>query len=678
MTLFGAAYYPEYMPSEYDTEERIKTDLSMMKKAGMNVIRIAESTWSVLEPEKDKFNFFYIDKTLEIAESMDMKVIVGTPTYAIPSWLCKEDPSVMAVWQKGQANYGGRQQYDLSNKTYIARCEIVIRKLMEHVAKSPVVIGYQIDNETKHYGSYSESMQALFVDYLKDKFKTPEALNKAFYLNYWSNSVASWEDFPDMKGCCNGGLEAEYQLFLRNYAAQFLHWEIEIVKEYARPGQFITHNFDYSWKKVGNDPCPAGYSYCIQDDIAQTKAAEKMTLIGTDIYHPTGCHLTGAEQSMGGDIMRNLKGDGRNYVLLETEAQAFKYFTTFPGQLLLHAVTNFANGAAGQLYWHWHSIHNGFETYWKGVLDHSLTEGVTYRDAAEIGKLLSAHGEEITIRKKPQVLVISDVHSKKAFNYFPMDNDLTYDDVFRWIYDELYKMNIETDIVDYTVITAEKLSEYKAVIVPALYSTDKAFDEILSDYVKNGGKLIATFASFKANRCLSVYDTVAPAYLTDCFGIETRRDIYPEDVTVGGKKARYVAELIDTKDARALYNYENKYWKAYAAVTENSYGEGRAVYIGAYVNRKILKNILNYTLCDLRQNILVKASFPCIVKAGVNADGENIVFILNFSGDEIRTSELKIDATDILTGSYIAKGDRITLPGWGFAILKKSERQINV
>ena len=98
MTLFGAAYYPEYMPSEYDTEDRINTDLSMMKKAGMNVIRIAESTWSVLEPEKDKFNFFYIDKTLEIAESMDMKVIVGTPTYAIPSWLCKEDPSVMAVW----------------------------------------------------------------------------------------------------------------------------------------------------------------------------------------------------------------------------------------------------------------------------------------------------------------------------------------------------------------------------------------------------------------------------------------------------------------------------------------------------------------------------------------------------------------------------------------------------
>ena len=43
--LFGAAYYLEYMP--YD---RLKEDLDMMQQAGMNTIRIAESTWSTLEP----------------------------------------------------------------------------------------------------------------------------------------------------------------------------------------------------------------------------------------------------------------------------------------------------------------------------------------------------------------------------------------------------------------------------------------------------------------------------------------------------------------------------------------------------------------------------------------------------------------------------------------------------
>ena len=61
--LFGAAYYPEYMP--YD---RLQEDIAMMQKAGMNTIRIAESTWSTLEPAEGVYDFSYIDKALAAAE----------------------------------------------------------------------------------------------------------------------------------------------------------------------------------------------------------------------------------------------------------------------------------------------------------------------------------------------------------------------------------------------------------------------------------------------------------------------------------------------------------------------------------------------------------------------------------------------------------------------------------
>ena len=43
--LYGVAYYDEYMPYE-----RIEKDMEMMKAANINVIRIAESTWSSEEP----------------------------------------------------------------------------------------------------------------------------------------------------------------------------------------------------------------------------------------------------------------------------------------------------------------------------------------------------------------------------------------------------------------------------------------------------------------------------------------------------------------------------------------------------------------------------------------------------------------------------------------------------
>ena len=58
--LFGAAYYDEYMPCE-----RLEEDIQMMKKAGMNTVRIAESTWSTCEPQEGKFDFSHVDILLD-------------------------------------------------------------------------------------------------------------------------------------------------------------------------------------------------------------------------------------------------------------------------------------------------------------------------------------------------------------------------------------------------------------------------------------------------------------------------------------------------------------------------------------------------------------------------------------------------------------------------------------
>lgn len=44
--LYGAAY------EEYAPYDRFGADVKMMKAAGINVIRIAESTWGTLEPSR--------------------------------------------------------------------------------------------------------------------------------------------------------------------------------------------------------------------------------------------------------------------------------------------------------------------------------------------------------------------------------------------------------------------------------------------------------------------------------------------------------------------------------------------------------------------------------------------------------------------------------------------------
>ena len=75
--LFGAAYYDEYMPCE-----RLREDIQMMKKAGINTVRIAESTWSTCEPQEGVFDFLHVEKVMDAMEEAGIHVIIGTPTYA--------------------------------------------------------------------------------------------------------------------------------------------------------------------------------------------------------------------------------------------------------------------------------------------------------------------------------------------------------------------------------------------------------------------------------------------------------------------------------------------------------------------------------------------------------------------------------------------------------------------
>lgn len=659
--LFGAAYYPEYMPCS-----RIDKDFDMMKKAGMNVVRIAESTWSTLEREEGVFDFSYIDQVLQKAEETGMKVIIGTPTYAVPSWLVKKDPEIMVTTKRGKAPYGHRQLFDILNPTYRHYGERVIRKLAEHTACHPAVIGFQIDNETKHYGNDGEEMQRLFREYLKEKYKDTDTFNKTFYLAFWSNSIHRWEDLPDMRGCINGGLAGEYEAFKRTMASRFLAWQAEIVREYKREDQFITHNLDFEWKKFGADIAQDGYSYGVQSDLNHQETARCLDIAGTDIYHPTQDQLTGAEIAFGGDSIRSLKQD--NYLVLECQAQAFKYWTPYPGQLRLHAYSHLASGAQGMLYWNWHSIHNGYETYWRGLLSHDLQSNPAYEEACLIGQEWKAHKEELTgIVKKNRIALLVDNRSLTALQWFPTDRDLSYNDVVRWMYDSLYEMNLECDVVD---VTALEEDGYDMIVTPALYCAEEGLIRRLEAFVKRGGVLVSSFRSFVADEHSSVYPDAQPHGLTECFGMTYNQFSEPGRTAMKGKKVRYFMELLKTNTAEAQAVYEHPYWGAYAGITRNSYGKGTAYYVGCYTEKDILKDI--YRQGAREAGIpLQDWSWPVILRSGETKEGRKLHFILHYSEEERDILCPFEEAENILSGKIYRNQDVIHLKDWDVLVLKE-------
>ena len=117
--LYGVAYYTEYMPYE-----RLDKDVQLMQQAGINVVRLGESSWGLWEPEEGKFEYAWMDRVVERMHKAHIKVILGTPTYSVPAWMYKEHPEIFVKRLDGKTiTYGMRQNADLANPTYRKYCE---------------------------------------------------------------------------------------------------------------------------------------------------------------------------------------------------------------------------------------------------------------------------------------------------------------------------------------------------------------------------------------------------------------------------------------------------------------------------------------------------------------------------------------------------------------------------
>lgn len=597
--LFGAAYYSEYLP--YD---RVEKDMEMMEKAGMNTIRIAESTWSTIEPKDGIFDFTHLDKMLEAAARHHISVIVGTPTYAIPAWLSKKYPDILALTNNGQNIYGARQNMDITHAGYLFHCERVIRAMMEHIKDVPHIIGFQLDNETKSYGTAGLRVQAMFVDYLKEKYPDINEFNREFGLDYWSNRINTWEDFPDVRGTINESLAAEFAKFQRLLVTRFLAW------------------------------------------------------------------------------------------------------LPYPGQLRLQAYSHIANGSNSVMYWHWHSIHNAIESYWKGVLSHDFSENETYLEASTIGadwKQIGAHLKNL--QKKNRVAILLDNNSLTGLRLFPLKDlgNYSYNTVARWLGDALYHLNIEYDMIS----SAERdFSSYGCLIVPALYSASEDLLTAISDYVKNGGHLITTFRSGFSDEQLKIYADTQPHILQECLGIHYDQYTYPVDVSVtlpdfmahpscsghenaasdagsscsdesctNSSKCLHWMDLVTCDTATPLFFYDHPVWKKYAAATVNQFGKGSAMYLASMFDGVLLEKVLVSYFASLPEVILShpECHFPFIIKEGINDFGKRVRFYFNYSGETQTTACADMSGTELLSGNTISKNTALTLDPWGVFIIEENE-----
>jgi beta-galactosidase len=663
--LYGVSYYHEYMPVE-----RLDKDVQMMKKAGINVVRMGESSWGLWEPEDGRFDFSWMDRIIDRMQQAGIKVILGTPTYSIPAWLYRKHPEILVTRLGGErATYGMRQNMDITNPTYLFYAERVIRQILNHYKDNRAVIGFQVDNETTAYGTASPNVQVAFTEYLKKKFGTAEELNRAWGLNYWGQRINDWDELPPRDGILNPGYKLEWERYQHKIAADFLAWQAGIVNEYKKPDQFVCHNF------VGG----------VRTDVDQYDAAKSLDIAGINPYFPWSGGpdlMDGQEWALSGDLARSLKR--QNYLITETNAQTIGWdsktqFPPYDGQLRLNVYSHLSSGANMVAYWHWHSLHYGQETYWKGVLSHDLEPNRAYAEVSRTAHELKEIGPRlVNLRKNNQVAILYSIDSFHGIQYMPFDDHVNYLTVLHQMYGALYRQNVG---VDFVFPLSTNFSDYKVIVVPPLYVADDALLKRLAEFVRGGGHLVLGFKSGFCNEYSTVRWMKAPGPLREAAGfyyqefanIQQPLKLKGDPFQTGeDNKVSVWAEFIIPETAQALAYYDHPFYGKWPALTRNKYGRGTLTYEGTFLSdrlqEKVILEVLKLAgLTGPDQQLPA----PVRVKHGVDNAGKNLHYYLNYSSQSQTFTYPYVSGVDVLTRKPISKSQAVELAPWDLVIIEE-------
>jgi beta-galactosidase len=678
--LFGAAYYHEYQPVP-----RLDADLDLMVEAGFSVIRVGESVWTTWEPEDGRFDLDWLQPVLDGAHQRGIGVILGTPTYAAPPWLARKYPEIAGEPSTGQPMpWGGRQEIDYTHPAFKFYAERIIRKIVSRYADHPAVIGYQVDNEPGMLLFHNRGVFQRFVDDLRHRYGTVEAINEAWGLVYWSHELSTWADLwtPD------GNWQPQYDLAWRTFQAklttEFIAWQADIVREYARDDQFVTTCISYERPTVDDANLTAALDvtagnpyYAMQDALA----------VPTTRVSPQGWTTSGT-WSLFLSADRMYASKQAPFLITETNAGAIGgssiNFPAYDGQWRQAAWAFVARGAEMIEYWHWHTNHFGTETYWMGILPHDQQPGRVYAELSQLGDDFARAGSRVVgLRPDAQIGLLYSARSKWGLAFqaaFPQPGKGTtvwspddmdhrsYHRIFEAFYQGTFDGRVPARLIhDVQIIgpegsrllePADVVHELPVMIVAGVLVADDDLLNWLRDYAAAGGHLVIGPRTAYGDQEGRARLEVKPAHLADAGGVRYQEfsnldeplPVVAETDAITLSEPAAATDWVDgliNDGAKVIIGYDHPHFGQFPTVVSNEHGQGRITTVGTVPNPALAADLMRWLAAEHDQEW--EALPPSVtVHSATNTAGERIHVVHNWSWAPVQLA-LPREMTDVLT-----------------------------
>lgn len=581
-------------------------DLDQIKATGFNTVKCWVD-WATAEPKPGVFNFDNLDLLMKLAGERGLRVIVQIYTDSAPDWVGVRYPDGRFVDRSGAViNSQSAPGYCIDHAGVRAEIVKFLEALSRNANQHPALYGWDVWSEP-HVINWADfpylpdaefcfcaSSQARFRQWLREKYKTLDALNAAWYRRFtnWDevepprfSTILSYADYMDWRAFIDDKLAGD--LKTRVDAIRSGDSTHPITSHAAAPGLFTSPADGYGepddWKMSASADF-FGTSLYPKHAESTRPWPDLMLAAGLDFTRSAG-HAFGKGFWIG-ELQAGQGATGMRIVEPVT-AHDEEYWMW---QVIAHGAREIAIYA-------WYPMSSGFESNGYGLvnLDGTLTERA--RAAGRTAQAIEGNAASLN-EAQPAPAQVAILYDRLSYLVGGSQSSLSNlgnaeRDSLEGTYRAFFEKQIPVDFVHPAALAVNHLAQYKILFLPYPVMLSERVGDAVRQYIAEGGTAVAE-ARLAWNNERGFASPVIPGFgLDQVFGARETL-IRPEDETemvlqdaaaLPGFKsgdsftgAAFEEDLQPVAGGKVLADFAD----GKPAMVEKSYGRGHAILIGSF------------------------------------------------------------------------------------------------
>ena len=616
--------------------------MKLMREAGIDLVRMGEFNWSNFEPREGEFDFAPYLRVLALCEKYGIRVMMCTPTAAMPRWMHLNHPDTLKVREDGgRTKNVVRQSACVTSPAYREFSERIVRRMAEAFRDSKAIVCWQLDNELSHVGAtgicHCDGCARLFRESLKRRYGTLDRLNEELNGVFWSAKFTDWEE-----------IRAPFQS-RRAWTREYLRFQADAIRDAMRAQRDILKAANPKWRITTNNPACTGPLRCDEIFGLMDFAADDAYITMGAVGRARWCW----------SMYRGLTGRQQPFMIAETgcfssssdKASAYDAIRAWFWDAKLH-------GCRDHVFFRWRESVNGEEDH-PAILPWSGKPGVGYATVKRIKEEFDRVALDLTMPATPMAIV-----HDAATDQFMAARGMPWSDALYVTEQRLHAAAGRFGVIPDLVQLSDRmdLSPYRLVFLPCCETLTDVQRTALTAFVEAGGTLV----SFPRLSCTrpdggSYVAEPYPVGLKSLFGLEVNErrilkrqkggDYYAGDISPvaldypgGGAFAGYAfVERVEPSDAETLATLSATCFAGSPLLTRNRRGKGEALYFSVFPDTTGAKTLVRDFLAKLGVDVSVE--WPDTVTAAKRG-GRTVV--VNCSEESVETPIGKLDPFEVV------------------------------